>query len=216
MQYIEFAEKFLAAIYYETEQKGGNYFNAGRIIQDYNLEGKDHWISRLADDWEHFYFSEISKVLGGYEQWSFRISGQGARYIEEQYPEEDKLKKFLGINEAEDISSISAKLAPAADRYVNLEHNSASKQEIVDGIQKIEKEIQSSNALEEDEKSETILSLTLARRLFEKSKQVLVGAFRYLVVERIKKALERTIEDALRASIIAILIAIIPIIMVAL
>ena len=170
MDYDEFSNRFLAALYLETEQTGSEYHSAGEILAKYGLSPKPHWISRIAED----------------------------------FKDEIEISNYLNPK-AENLDAISKKLAPASDRFVSIGDNSSLAVQISNGVKDIEDQISSSNELDPEEKSDTLISLGLARKLFDNSTRVLVGAFRYLVVERLKKAFEKTIEDAFRLSILAIL-----------
>lgn len=93
--YADFAEKFLIAIYQETISTGQPHQRVSAIVSKYGLEPKANWIAQIADEWEHVYFSSVSKVLGGYDSWSFRMSGSGTRYIEEKYGSKDGVGVIL-------------------------------------------------------------------------------------------------------------------------
>jgi len=108
MDYDDFAERFLAALYLETETAGGVYHDAGKLIKKYGLTPRSNWIDRITDDWEGSYFRDVSKVLGGYEGWSFRISALGAKKVESDFSDLDEIREALSgvIEETE---------APAVD-----------------------------------------------------------------------------------------------------
>lgn len=214
MRYPEFADRFLAALHWETEQTGHDYHRAGDIIEKYNLDGKAQWISRIADEWEHFYFKDVSKVLGGYDGWSFRISGQGARKIEDDFPTDADLRDFLGVPSADidELDELIAKLGPASDRLISTKDNQVQRQAVVQELATIRTTLAGSNELDPEEKADVIVSLTAAEELAEQSDTWFAGAMKYLVFDRVKKAFERTIEDAIRVAILsslAILAAII-------
>ena len=215
MKYAEFAKKFLAAVYLETEETGRPYHRAENIISKYGLIGADHWISRISDDWEHLYFTEVSKVLGGYDAWSFRISGQGSREIEDEFDSIEEVRAFLLQGQADDLESFSSQLAPASGRYVSLSDNQEIRSQMVEGIEEIEKQISSSNEIDVGEKSDVLLSLQSARSIASKSKAILVGAFRYLVVERLKGAFESALEDALKLAILSVIATLVALLTVA-
>ena len=89
-KYSEFADKFLFALYAETEHGGEDFVAAGDLLNKYDIDYKPHWISNIADEWEHRYFSQVAKVLDGYESWSFKISGMATRYLEQKFDDIDQ------------------------------------------------------------------------------------------------------------------------------
>ena len=205
MNYQEFAQKFLVAVYWETQTTGKEYHRAESLFSKYSFDVPLRWISRVADAWEHVYFRDVTQVLAGYEGWSFRISAQGEEKVEDEFESEEAIKSLLGISEIIDLQSLSTKLAPAAGRFVELSHNQATAQIVIDGIADIAGKIEASNELNPSEKADVLISLGAARQIFERSKTALIGAFQYLVLERLKKAFEKTIEDVFRLAIIATL-----------
>ncbi|UXC91610.1 hypothetical protein EGM87_03750 [Sphingobium sp. RSMS] len=98
MDYDDFAERFLAALYLETETTGNSYHTAGELIEKYGFNPRSNWIDRIADDWEGSYFRDISKVLNGYDGWGFRISAAGARKVETDFVDLDEIRKALNNN----------------------------------------------------------------------------------------------------------------------
>lgn len=117
MDYKEFAQKFLRALYLETEESGKPYHRAGDLIDKYALKPKLHWISRLADDWEFSNFKGIAKVLDGYEGWSFRISAQGSQQVEDELEAQEIIDTVFG---GEGIASTS----PSNDLPVGMQEAS--------------------------------------------------------------------------------------------
>jgi len=120
MRYGDFAEKFLIALYYETENTGDRHYDVNQLIEAFNLECKDHWISRITDDWEHSYLKEVTKAVKSYNDWLFRISGQGAAYIEDKYTDQE-IDEILGNKQS--TTSIDI---PASNRIVTIDHNQQS------------------------------------------------------------------------------------------
>lgn len=80
----DYAISFLRALYKETEETGRELQTVRDIHEKYGLSPKPHWISRMADDWEHRYFKDVSRVLGGYDGWCFQISADGAKKVESE------------------------------------------------------------------------------------------------------------------------------------
>ena len=113
------------------------------------------------------------------------------------------------------IDGLISKLAPASNRTISFTDNQDLCAKLVDGVKSIEEKLNSSNELDPEEKSDVAVSLEASVSLFQKSKTFLVGAFQYLVLERIKKAFEKTIEDAIRLSILGLLATLVTLIMAA-
>lgn len=193
MQFSEFADKFLCALYYETEYNNSHYLDAETIIQKYDIDAKDHWISRISDDWEHLYFKEVSKVLGAYDHWSFRISGEGSRYIEDKYGSQSEIQKFLGIDNVAPVKSVSSKQANASDRVVSFDHNSADYKEVALAISELKEAIRGYNGeeIEQGEKQRLSKGLDAAESLWQSAQlkmiQIEVGVI--LAVEDAYNAL---------------------------
>ena len=122
MDFDEFAERFLAGLYWETEHNRKQYVRASDLISKYNLQPRATWISRMADEWEHLYFKDVSKTLGGYDGWSFRISAGAYRKIEEMFKDDTEIAEFLELTESA-TSEASSELAPAAGRIVKFSDN---------------------------------------------------------------------------------------------
>ncbi|WHO40637.1 hypothetical protein PMI04_008635 [Sphingobium sp. AP49] len=97
MDYDDFAERFLIALHFETETSPKQYFRAGELIEKYALKPRSNWISRIADDWEGSYFRDVSKVLNGYDDWSFRISAGGSRKVESEFSDLEEIREFLDV-----------------------------------------------------------------------------------------------------------------------
>lgn len=118
--YSDFAEKLLIAVYQETDRTGEPYQRIGPLLAKYNISYKPLWISQVADEWEHLYFRDVSRVLNGYEHWSFRISAQGVRKIEDMYGDKDGVGEILAPVGEEQPSEAAV---PASDRIVRLSDN---------------------------------------------------------------------------------------------
>ena len=160
MEYDEFTDRFLVALYVETEQHDEDYVRAASIIEKYNLQPKRNWISRMADEWEHSNFKDISKVLGSYEGWSFRISAEGYRKVESEFLDLNEMEQFLSPSDNEHLenppklhSSLEENsLIDAANWTGRYSVSSEGQQEIVKIFRKIEMEIDNS-ALTNSDKS---------------------------------------------------------------
>ena len=143
MNYDEYAKRFLAALYLETEKFGATFVSAKEIHDKYGFKpGRDNWIGRMSDDWEYTMFKDIAKVLGGYDGWSFRLSPDGYRYIEANFRDLDGVSDYLdqspvssGPATATELrDSAEAEMIPAANRLVRLNHNHPEYQEVSRGL----------------------------------------------------------------------------------
>lgn len=108
MDYDDFAERFLIALHFETESSTTEYFCAGELVEKYNLKPRASWIRRITDDWEGSYFRDVSKVLGGYDGWSFQISASGSRKVEAEFRDLDEIREFLGVAEPQIAKQINS------------------------------------------------------------------------------------------------------------
>lgn len=133
--YKDYSDRFLTALYVETEETGSAYHKASTLHQKFSLTPKDHWIPRIADDWEYSYFKDVSKVLGGYGSWGFRISADGSDFVEAQFRDLAEMKEFLGAHVSSDVDAETEQAIPASDRLVTLGHNQISEfQKSVDSL----------------------------------------------------------------------------------
>lgn len=122
-----YGERFLAALYLESEETGGNFSSAKNLHDKYGFKpDKDHWISRMADEWQYSFFKDINKPLRSYGDWSFRLSSEGYRHVEANFLDTDEIREYLRGSPTErprvlDVAEVE--LVPAADRLVRLDHN---------------------------------------------------------------------------------------------
>lgn len=108
MDYDDFAERFLIALHFETETSNQQYFSADELIEKYGLKPRPNWISRITDDWEGSYFRDVSKILGGYGGWSFRISADGSRKVEAKFRDLDDIRGFLSMSSLESAKAVDS------------------------------------------------------------------------------------------------------------
>lgn len=195
MTFDDFANRFLLGLYWETEHHGQQYVRAEKIIETYGLSPKSSWIGRMAEEWEHLYFREISKTLGGYGGWAFRLSAEGYRKIEEAFADDALIAEALGLSEAEN-------LIPAADRVVQLDHNSASYLNVSKGLDALAEAARSSNDLPDRER--IIPSLSAAKVLWQAAElkviQIKIGVL--MAIEDAAKALSNTAQVVATALLI--------------
>ena len=106
------------------------------------------------------------------------------------------------------LQSIESRLVPAADRLVTFDDNQRDLEQVVEAIDDARGVIQSSNTLDVQLRDDTSLSLNTWKNLVVKSKRFAVGAFKYLVWDRLKAVIEGGIEDVYRLALTALLITI--------
>lgn len=177
MTYDDYAERFLAALYLETEDSGSDFHSARSIHEKYGFTpDKSHWISRMADDWEYSYFKKVSKTIGGYEPWSFSISPDGYRKVEAEIGDEAQVRDFLGQSRsgepkpAETIirDVVEAEVVPAAGRLVRLNHNQPEYLEIARGLDALYEQVRQDNEIGDtpEERDRLVHSLSAAKDLW--------------------------------------------------
>ena len=122
-RFDDYAQTFLTALYLETEESGREYHSARSIHTKYGLAPEQHWVSRMADQWEHYFFKDISKVLGGYDSWSFRLSSEGFSSVEQRFSDLDEVRSFLFGGSKGGTFSLRPDQVPASDRIVTFSDN---------------------------------------------------------------------------------------------
>lgn len=203
MDFEEYAERFLAALYLETEKFDATFVSAKKIHDKYGFKpGRDNWISRMSDDWEYTMFKDVSKVLGGYEGWSFRLSPDGYRHVEANFRDVDEVSAYLDQNgpsteparAAEIRDSAEAEIVPAANRLVRLNHNQSEYQEVARGLDELFEQVRQDNQIGEtaEERDRLLRSLTAAKELWSAAE---------LFVIQIRVGIIMAIEDATAAAV---------------
>jgi hypothetical protein len=207
--YTDFAEKMIIALYQESERTEKSYHKFGELIDRYNIDSKESWIQRLADEWEYGYASEISRVLGGSARdWDVRISAYGMRYVEEKYGDKggvgivlkpvettarpDPLPEGSSDPREDDVilrDEASATLVPASDRLVSLDHNSAPYLQVKEGLAELYEELRAANDLDctPEERGRLLSSVFAAQKLWDAAQ---------LKIIQIKVGILITIQDA--------------------
>ena len=203
MDFDEYAERFLAALYLETEKFGATFVSARKIHDKYGFKPRrDSWISRMSDDWEYTMFKDVSKVLGSYDGWSFRLSPDGYRHVEANFRDVDEISEYLSQSPAsaepsaavELRDSAEADIVPAANRLVRLDHNQPDYQEVARGLDELFEQVRQDNQIGEtaDERDRLLRSLTAARELWSAAE---------LFVIQIRVGVVMAIEDAANAAV---------------
>lgn len=171
----DYTDRFLAALYLEAEETGRDFHSARGLHEKYLFAPeREHWISRMADEWEHSYFKKVLKVLNGYDAWSFRLSADGYRKVEAEFRDLDHVRAFMsGLGEFVATApsrgsdgSVSGGLAPAANRIVRLDHNRPEYTEVAEGLARLFEDVRSSNqvASTAEDRAQLLNSLAAAQQ----------------------------------------------------
>ena len=134
---------------------------------------------------------------------SYQISESGYVEIEEWRRQDDQGHREI---EADPILALEAQLAPAADRMVSFGDNQDDEAHVLAQLEEAQRVLNSSNLLDSTLRDETNLSLETWKNLAANGRRFAIGAFRYLVWDRLKAVVEGGIEDAYRVALTAIII----------
>jgi hypothetical protein len=218
MRLSEFVDAFTLALYHHTERQGGSYHRAQTILDLYGLVFKPSWEDVIFDDFDFHSRIDSSRSIGRFGQQSLKLSAHGVRWVEEDIGDDNVgayLEQFGLTNpydnektQSGEVESIERRLIPASDREVSFGDNLPKRSEMLSEIHAAEALIRSSNEMDEDDKADAVLSLGLGAKLIRESKRLVVGAVRYLVLDRLKKAFEGVIEDAFKLVLIAAFVTI--------
>jgi len=214
---IEFAKPYLVALYLMNRAHSNIAANVGEIISRFMVPRDDYLEGELVE-----YMTEQgwARTVGGYNDPTAQLvitpNGKihAESFIEQGIDpfditelDSDEALRAASIleNQQSDLEKLGNQIAPASDRLILFSDNQDLSTSLITGTDEIRQIIESSNELDPIERSDVSVSLNAFRTLVEKSKSFVVGAFRYLVIERLKKAFEKTIEDALRLAIMGVL-----------
>lgn len=212
--FSRFQDEFLVAAYDLSERTGEEMVETGEIIAKYPLTHRSNWIMRSLFDLKDRGLVNDMFTHDDELKQSVWLTAAGMREAEQLIENGVVIMNAEDFAEPELVAAVSeqvileAKIIPASDRHVILGDNLPRRTEIVSQIVIAEDAIRSSNKLEAGEKADAILSLSLGRNLIEGSKRLTIGAIRYLILERIKKAFESIIEDVIKVALVAAFVAI--------
>ncbi len=134
---------------------------------------------------------------------SYQISERAYIEIEQARRDDPTVSDALPLDP---IQSLEAQLAPAAGRMVGFGDNQSDLDQAIESIEDAQNAIRESNQLDPDVRDETAFSLDTWKNLIVKARRFAIGAFQFLVWDRIKAVIEGGIEDAYRVALTAILI----------
>ncbi|MDT0575107.1 hypothetical protein RM533_02775 [Croceicoccus sp. F390] len=187
MPQLELERAVLFALYNFAQKQGGRV-NAVGIQQILPEQITETRISLALGQLERsgFVFSfhaRFSKSPTDYE-----ITDQGYKEAEKIVGEAERL-------EADPIASLEMQLAPAAGRMVSFGDNQDNREQMIALVEQAKETIRSSNSINEAVRDDAVAHLSAWKGLIENSKTFAVGAFRFMVWDRIKKVIEGEIED---------------------
>jgi hypothetical protein len=107
-----------------------------------------------------------------------------------------------GESSIPDYEQVLEQIIPAADRTVRPDHNLPDYVDALGNVQEARRLIEQSNQLAENERLDTLVHLDAGLSLLTRARNYTVGAIRYLILDRLKKAFEGAIEDAFKAAIL--------------
>lgn len=144
-------------------------------------------------------YVETTRVIFAGQRFEYWLSEEGYKYAEE-------LSDRATTDDREDpLALFDAKLIPASDRLVSFKDNQDSRNQAISAIEDAEEIVRSSNELDAEFKEQTLLSVRTGRGFLEKAETFAVGAFRFLVWDRLKAVLEAAIEEAYKVALLAVL-----------
>ncbi len=203
MSFSNFHEKLLIGLY-QDDALACDWHNLTSVQAKYGLVGDMKLLSMAAKHLETEGKIERRELVGA--EIRGRLTGIGITYIDEKYGDKDGVGTIL--EPASETDSALAKIVPASDRIVTLNHNHPKFSETLEALAEAEQAISSSNMLTVDEKSDTILHISLGKKLLSQGKSFAIGAIRYLLLDRLKKSFESLIEDAFKVVLVAAFLAV--------
>jgi hypothetical protein len=187
----EFVKVFVAALYNETMLKGSSQFRVGEILDRYGLEVAPVWQDRILDDNELQYYVDIHRHIGPVAAQRIALTPEGFRWVEDELG--DNLAAFLEQHGASytpetqrqpDIESdaigildsLEAKVIPASDRIVTLDHNAPAYAQVRDGLEDLLTKVRENNEVGESaaHRQRLLHSLEAAQKLWDAAELKLI------------------------------------------
>jgi hypothetical protein len=95
MNYTEFAEKMLIALYQETESGENPSIALDDLMKKYGLTANEAWLIRLTEEWEENSQAKVQLRVGFATEWQVEITGRGMREIESRFRVKDGASALL-------------------------------------------------------------------------------------------------------------------------
>ncbi|MXO61617.1 hypothetical protein [Qipengyuania oceanensis] len=179
--------------------------------QDAGFVGPDQIGQNLNISGDRVTLAASALVRKGYLQARYNTRS-GARYqISEQAyldVEERRAKEMevVGKSSSDPIQALEEQIAPAAGRMVSFGDNQSDADQAIEIIEEATSALRSSNKIDTELRDETVINLDTWKGMVAKGQRFAVGAFRFLVWDRIKAVIENGIEDIYRVALVTALI----------
>ena len=144
-------------------------------------------------------YVETTRVVYSGQRFEYWLSEDGYKYAEEILDRAEREQPD------DPLAQFDAKLVPASDRMVSFDDNHRDKVHAIQTIEEAEKIVRSSNKIDDDLKEQTLLSVKTGRTFLEEAESFAVGAFRFLIWDRLKAVVETAIEETLKVALTALL-----------
>jgi hypothetical protein len=211
MNYTRFEKELLVAAYIYGEEHGEDYIGIRELIDNFQLEPRPNWIQRALQSYVDYGYSVDVRHIGQEMDQSVSLTGPGVREAEQLIDEgivpQRREKERSGGGPTSEMDRLAHALLPASDRYVTPQHNSEPFASAVAKVEGARECIVRSNAIGPEDRSDAIVHLDAGLSLLRRTRSFAVGAIRYLVLDRLKKAFEGVIEDAFKAVLLTAFVA---------
>lgn len=215
LSYGEFERQLLVGTATIAEEKGDDFISARDVFDRYDIPRKPNWLGRALEGLVSRGWAIDTRTIGSEDDWDIYLNAAGFRAAENlasglRLPEKEELPNVDADEAAQGstddvIADLAEQIAPAADRLVSLKDNQPQRQAMAHELATVRTSLSGSNLLDPDEKADVLVSLQAAEQLINQSDTWLAGSMKYLVFDRVKKAFERTIEDAIRVVVLGAL-----------
>jgi hypothetical protein len=211
ISYTRFEKELLVATYILGEERSEDYTAIRDVIEQFQLDPRPNWIQRALQSYVDYGYSIDVRHIGQEMDQSVSLTGGGLReaerLIEEGIVPSRRQAETASDEPRSEMERLSNLLLPASDRYVTPQHNSEA---FVDAVTKVEEAKQciiQSNEIAPDERTDAVIHLDAGFSLLKNAKTVAIGAIRYLVLDRLRKAFEGAIEDVFKTVLVTAFIA---------
>lgn len=210
MSYTRFENDLLVAAYFLGEETGQDSVSVKEVLHNFSLSPRANWIMRALEAFVSYGYSMDVRHIGEEIEQDISLTSRGLREAERLIDEGVGPARILrtseapsrGQPEAPEYERLLQQIIPASDRIVTPSHNAPDYVLALEKVQEARRLIEQSNQLSEDEKADTLVHLDAGLSILTRARNFTVGAIRYLILDRLKKAFEGAIEDAFKAAIV--------------